>query len=59
MLKMDGNWKKELEKNVKTWVRERFGLYTLEFAEFVKGLVEASRKKTYFKIEDTKRRRIR
>ena len=47
MLKMDGNWKKELENNVKTWVRERFGLFTLEFAEFVKGFVEASRKKTY------------
>ena len=39
--------KKELENNVKTWVRERFGLFTLEFAEFVKGFVEASRKKTY------------
>ena len=28
-------------------MRERFGLFTLEFAEFVKGFVEASRKKTY------------
>ena len=28
-------------------MRERFGLFTLEFAEFVKGFVEASRKNTY------------
>ena len=27
--------------------KERFGLFTLQFAEFVKGFAEASRKKTY------------
>ena len=27
-------------------MRERFGLFTLELAEFVKGFVEASRKKS-------------
>ena len=32
----------------KTSVRQRFGLFTLEFAEFVEGFVEASRKKTYW-----------
>ena len=46
MLKMEIR-RRELENNVKTWGRERFGLFTLEFAEFVKGFVEASRKKTY------------
>ena len=56
MLNMDGNWKK-LENNVKTWVRERFDLFTLKFAEFVKGFVEASKKKNLL-IEETKRRRI-
>ena len=44
MLKMD---LKRIRKQLKTSVRERFGLFTLEFAEFVKGFVEASRKKTY------------
>ena len=29
-------------------MRERFGLFTLNFAEFVKGFVEASKKKTYY-----------
>ena len=38
---------KRIRKQRKTSVRERFGLFTLEFAEFVKGFVEASRKKTY------------
>ena len=44
MLKMD---LKRITKQPKTSVRERFGLFTLEFAEFVKGFVEATRKKTY------------
>ena len=44
MLKMD---LKRIRKQLKTSVKERFGLFTLEFAEFVKGFVEASRKKTY------------
>ena len=37
---------KRIRKQRKASVRERFGLFTLEFAEFVKGFVEASRKKT-------------
>ena len=45
MLKMD---LKRITKQPKTSVRERFGLFTLEFEEFVKGFVEASRKKTYY-----------
>ena len=44
MLKMD---LKRIRKQRKTSVRERFGLFILDFAEFVKGFVEASRKKTY------------
>ena len=43
MLKMD---LKRIRKQRKTSVRETFGLFTLEFAEFVKGSVEASREKT-------------
>ena len=38
---------KIFRKERKTSVRERFGLFTLEFTEFVKGFVEAGRKKTY------------
>ena len=41
MLKMD---LKRIRKQPKTSMRERFGLFTLEF---VKEFVEASRKKTY------------
>ena len=44
MLKMD---LKRIRKQRKTSARERFGFFTLEFAEFVKGFVEANRKKTY------------
>ena len=44
MLKMD---LKRIRKQHKTSVWERFSLFTLEFAEFVKGFVEASKKKTY------------
>ena len=44
MLKMD---LKRIRKQLKTSVRERFGLFTLEFAEFVKGFVEASSNKIY------------
>ena len=54
MLKMD---LKRIRKQRKTSVRERFGLFTPEFAVFFKGFVEASRKKNFL-IEDTKRRRI-
>ena len=38
---------KSFRKERKTSVRERFGLFTLELAEFVKGFVEASRNKIY------------
>ena len=44
MLKMELK-KKTIRKQRKTSVRERFGLFTLEFEEFVKRFVEASRKK--------------
>ena len=43
MLKMD---LQRIRKQRKTSVGERFGLFTLEFAEFFKGFVEASRRKT-------------
>ena len=43
MLKMD---LKRIRKQCKTSVRERFGLFTPEFAAFFKGFVEARRKKT-------------
>ena len=42
MLKMD---LKRIRIQRKTSVRETLGLFTLEFAKFVKGFVEASRKK--------------
>ena len=44
MFKMD---LKRIREQRKTSVRERFGLFTLEFAEFVKGFVEARKEKTY------------
>ena len=44
MLKMD---LKRIRTQRKTSVRETLGLFTLEFAKFVKGFVEASRKNTY------------
>ena len=43
MLKMD---LQKIRKQRKTSVAERFGLFTLEFAECFKGFVEASRRKT-------------
>ena len=46
MLKMDLK-RIRIRKQRKTSVRERFRLFTLEFTEFVKGFVEAGRKKTY------------
>ena len=42
MLNMD---LKRIRKQRKTSVSERFVLFTLEFAEFVKGFVETRRKK--------------
>ena len=39
---------KRIRKQRKTSVSERFGLFTLEFAGFVKGFVEDTRKKTYY-----------
>ena len=54
MLKMD---LRRIRKQRKTSVRERFALFTLEFTEFVKGFVEAGRKKNLL-VEDRKRRRI-
>ena len=54
MFKMD---LKKIREQRKTSVRERFGLFTVEFAEFVKGFVEARKKKNLL-FEETKRRRI-
>ena len=42
---------KRIRKQRKTSVRERFGLFTLEFAEFAKGFVEVSKKKRTYLLK--------